>query len=94
MVDIIHHDPRDFERWMSRLARVDQRRILRKLHMLAHVGSALSMPSVRRLGGGLSELRVDKYRVYFTIEGDEAWILGHGTKDTQQRDIARARRRR
>lgn len=93
MVDVLHHDPREFERWMSRLSPIDRTRIAKKVHLLMYAGANLTMPNVRRLGNGLCELRVDKFRLYFTIEVDTARLLSYGSKDTQQRDIARARKR-
>ena len=53
------------------------------------------MGDVRRVGGGVSELRVDYgpgYRVYFIQRGRMLIILlCGGDKRTQRRDIARAR---
>ncbi len=51
------------------------------------------MPHVRRLGDDLCELRADKHRLYFVVVDDTAKFLAYGEKDTQQRDINRARRR-
>ena len=46
------------------------------------------------MGGGVSELRIDYgpgYRVYFAWQGETLVVLlAGGTKDAQQRDIARA----
>lgn len=51
---------------------------------------------VKAVGGGISELRIDHgpgYRVYFTQRGTTLVVLlAGGIKDTQQRDIERARR--
>lgn len=94
MVVISHHDFREYERWLARRSPIDRARILDKVLMLALVGPDLGLPNVRRLGGGLCELRIDKFRLYFVIESDTARLLAYGSKDTQQRDIARARRRR
>jgi putative addiction module killer protein len=46
------------------------------------------------VGEGISELRIDigpGYRVYFGQDGDEIILLCGGIKDTQQRDIKRAK---
>jgi putative component of toxin-antitoxin plasmid stabilization module len=51
------------------------------------------MPLVRFLGAGLHELRVSKFRVYFVYGPETLHVLAQGEKDTQVRDIARARRR-
>lgn len=51
--------------------------------------------SLKSLGGGLAECRIDwgpGYRVYLTMEGNALIILfGGGTKRRQEADIARAR---
>lgn len=51
------------------------------------------MPLVRRLDANLYEVRVNKYRLYFTVQGEVLWFLAYGDKATQQRDIERARGR-
>jgi putative addiction module killer protein len=91
-VDI--HDERAFERWLRSLGKAQQRRIVGKLYVVATLGGAKAgMPLVRSLGGGLYELRTAGLRVYF-IEIDQTMcVLAAGRKDTQVRDIARARRR-
>lgn len=70
------------------------------------VGRARILARIRRLGegnpgdhrnltGGVSELRIDVgpgYRVYYTRRGNELVILlVGGDKDTQQRDIDKAK---
>lgn len=54
-----------------------------------------NMSSVKGIGGGLGECRIDwgpGYRLYLAREGDFAIILfGGGTKKRQQVDIDRAR---
>lgn len=56
-------------------------------------GPALGMPLIRSLGGRLYELRVSTHRVYFVVTTDAMHVLASGNKDTQERDIDRARRR-
>lgn len=90
----IEHGNRDeYAKWMGRLSNPSAARVLAKLNLLALTGTNLQLPHVRRLGAGLCELRVDKYRLYFVVAGDTATFLAYGEKDTQQRDIQRARRR-
>jgi putative addiction module killer protein len=49
---------------------------------------------VRPAGGGISEMRIDYgpgYRLYYVQLGDNAVVLWGGDKDTQDRDIAKAK---
>ena len=93
VVEIAHRDPGEYRKWARRLGDADLRRVANKLRLLAEAGGALTMPHVRRMGGDLCELRADKHRLYFVIVDDTATFLAYGEKDTQQRDISRARRR-
>ncbi len=63
------------------------------LQLLEQLGPELRMPAVRRIDFDLHELRSGKYRLYFTWSSDGPLFVAYGEKDTQQRDIARARRR-
>lgn len=50
---------------------------------------------VRAVGGGISEMRIHHgpgYRLYFLRDADTVVLLCGGGKDSQQRDIERARR--
>ena len=51
---------------------------------------------VKPVGGGVSELRIDYgpgYRVYFKQRGEKlVLLLAGGTKDTQEADIAKAKK--
>ena len=82
-----------FDRWLRRLR--DRRAVNRIVARLlaaedGHLGD------VRSVGGGVSEMRIHHgpgYRIYFTTRRAELIVLlcgGH--KDTQRRDIQRARR--
>ncbi len=82
-----------FERWVRGLR--DRQAIARiniRLEMvsLGHVGDA------RSVGGGVSELRIHYgpgYRVYFARDGAEViMLLCGGDKDSQRRDIERAKK--
>jgi putative addiction module killer protein len=95
-MDIAHHDDAEFVKWYRRLGPVEQAKLTWQLDLLMAVGTALGMPHVRDLGDGLRELRVRvgrQPRLYFQIEGTMARMLTYGRKDTQQRDIGRARGR-
>lgn len=88
------HDERAFERWLASLAPERAGRVVEKLVYVAeHDGSRIGMPLVRGLGHGLHELRVAGLRRYFTERDGAITVLAAGRKDTQQLDIARARRR-
>lgn len=66
-------------------------RILRRIERMR----SGALGDVKPVGGGVSELRIHAgpgYRVYFCRQG-ERWVilLCGGDKDSQSRDIARAR---
>ena len=75
--------------------------IQRKIDQLVILGDEARLPLVRRLMPALYELRVDKYRLYFTFDDLEVnqgvergiYMLTYGEKDTQTRDIQRASER-
>ena len=82
-----------FDRWLSRLR--DRQAINRIVARLlaaedGHLGD------VRSVGGGVSEMRIQYgpgYRVYFIRRGAELIVLlCGGDKDSQHRDIERAKR--
>ena len=82
-----------FDRWLSRLRdRQAVHRIVARL-LAAEDGH---LRDVRRVGDGVSEMRIQYgpgYRVYFITQGAELIILlCGGDKDSQRRDIERARR--
>lgn len=83
----------EYDKWRSRLDESAQAVVTRRMELLVEHGIALGMPNVRRLVAGLYELRAGKYRLYFTVLGDTARFLTYGEKDTQTREIERARRR-
>ena len=67
-------------------------RIRKKLRSIADTGN---LGKCKRLGGGLSELKMDfgpGYRIYFgRIGKDTILLLRGGDKDSQNRDIPKAR---
>ena len=81
-----------YRRWFEKLrdrnakARIDAR--IRRI-------SLGNMGDVKRLGGNISELRIDYgpgYRVYFTQRGARVvLLLCGGDKSSQQSNVARAR---
>lgn len=90
MIEVV--ESATFKRWIRGLrdraavARINAR--LRNLS-LDNAGDA------RTVGGGLYEMRVHHgpgYRVYFLREAAMAVVLCGGDKDSQRRDIERARR--
>jgi putative addiction module killer protein len=92
-MEVEFHDARAFEKWLQSLDQQLAGRIVEKLRYVAEIGQSVGLPLVRRLGPGLHELRVDKYRVYITTRQGSLLVLAAGSKDSQARDIARARRR-
>ena len=82
-----------FDRWLGRLRdRQAVNRIVARL-LAAEDGH---LGDVRSVGGGVSEMRIQHgpgYRVYFITRGAELVILlCGGDKDSQRRDIERAKR--
>ena len=82
-----------FDRWLDGLTdRQAVNRIVARL-LAAEDGH---LGDVSPVGGGVSEMRIQQgpgYRVYFITRGAELIVLlCGGDKDSQQRDIERARR--
>jgi putative addiction module killer protein len=79
-----------FERWFDRLDDSTQARVTVALDRLERGNSS----AAKSVGAGVSELRMDfgpGYRVYFGRDGERLVILlGGGTKQHQQADIAKA----
>ena len=82
-----------FDRWLGRLR--DRQAVSRIVARLlaaedGHFGD------VRSVGGGVSEMRIQQgpgYRIYFITRGAEVVVLlCGGDKDSQRRDIERAKR--
>lgn len=93
-LEVVFHDEREFERWLRRTGGVNPGRIAGKVALVATQGGAIvGTPTVRSIGNGLHEIRVGVWRVYFVRRDGSLVILCAGSKDTQHRDIARARRR-
>ena len=88
------HNEREIEKWFRAIGRREGGRVAGKLALVADLGGAAAgMPLVRLLGSRLYEIRVSKFRVYFVETDEILTVLAAGEKDTQQRDIARARGR-
>lgn len=95
VVRVEFHDEREFRKWLRAIGGEAAARVVTKLEVLRDSGgSAIGMPLVRRIDPDLHELRVSKHRVYFTEAPSAIRVLAVGEKDTQDRDIERARRRR
>ena len=82
-----------FSKWLKALRDpLGRRGILRRL---ARIASTDNFGDHASVGDGVSELRIDVgpgYRVYYTIREKRAvWLLGGGDKDSQERDIKRAK---
>ena len=81
-----------FDRWLRRLR--DRRAVARIVARLLAVEDG-HLGDVRSVGGGVSEMRIQYgpgYRIYFTMRGAELIVLlCGGDKDSQRRDIERAR---
>ena len=82
-----------FDRWLGRLR--DRQAVDRIVARLVAAEDGY-LGDVRSVGGGMSEMRIQYvpgYRIYFITRGAELIILlCGGDKDSQRRDIERARR--
>jgi putative addiction module killer protein len=80
-----------FDRWLTELDSVARRRILTRLDRVR----AGNFGDCKSLGDGISELRIQfglGYRIYFMQRGPAIYLLLQGgDKDSQARDIERAR---
>lgn len=83
----IRHEERELGRWARKVSQTDLALIKRKVEMLRQHGLT-GLPLIRRLEARLYELRVGKYRLYFTVQDDRAYFLAYGDKDSQPRDIS------
>jgi putative addiction module killer protein len=85
------HGNSPFAKWFGRL---DPEAFARVTVALTRL-TAGYRGSCRSVGRGIHEYRVDfgpGYRVYFSVDGSRIILLCGGSKRTQARDIARARR--
>ena len=82
-----------FDRWLRRLR--DRRAVARIVSRLLAVEDG-HLGDVRPVGGGVSEMRIHHgpgYRIYYITRGTEVIVLlCGGDKNSQRRDIERARR--
>lgn len=92
-VDWQHYSSDEWTKWFRRIDVTMRGRIQRKIDRLLAHGPVLGMPLIRQLSADLYELRVDKYRLYFTVGENTIWFLAYGDKDSQRRDIQRAQER-
>jgi putative addiction module killer protein len=96
-MDLRFHDSREFQHWVLRLSTRDKANVTRAIQELAIATRPIPMPHGRRIDGDLHELRPSSgrssIRIYYRYEGSTAVILTTGRKDTQQRNIDRARGR-
>lgn len=82
-----------FSKWLKGLRDpIGRRGIVRRL---ARIASTDHFGDHAGVGDGVSELRIDfgpGYRVYYTIQGERVvLLLCGGDKDSQDRDIRRAK---
>ena len=94
-VRVEHRNPNEYRKGFARLSPDAQAFVAAEVELLA-VRWPVGMPRVRDLRGGLCELRISGFgglRLYFEVAEDVIAFVTYGRKDTQQRDIDRARRR-
>lgn len=88
---IKYSDKKNFEKWFDSLPADVAGAVLEKLRRLESGQKNL----LKSLGDGLYELRIFQrpgYRIYGTFASSTFVIIGYGTKDSQKRDIRRAKR--
>lgn len=82
-----------FGRWLDKLAPVTAARIDKYLRRMGQG----NLGDSKSVGSGIQELRIDYgpgYRIYYGRDGDRLIILlAGGSKRSQSRDIAEAKRR-
>jgi putative addiction module killer protein len=80
-----------FRRWLTGLRDAEGRAVIRtRLNRVA----AGNLANCRSVGGGVHELKINfgpGYRVYFGVDGNVVVLLNGGDKDSQSRDIQRAK---
>jgi putative addiction module killer protein len=91
MVQVVETET--FSKWLEGLRDpLGRRAVLRRIGRIA---STENFGDHARVGDGVSELRVDVgpgYRVYYTSRGEQVvLLLCGGDKDSQERDIRRAK---
>ncbi len=90
MIEILQTD--DYEKWFRKLR---DKQAKSRIQIRIKRFSMSNPGDMRRLGGKVSELRIDYgpgYRVYFYLADSEtAVLLLGGDKSTQRQDIERAR---
>lgn len=92
-MEIQFHKEREFEKWIGGLGPDDSAKVAHLLDILEEAEQPLGMPQGKDLKDGLWELRASGPRVYYMVNEGTALVLNQGRKDTQQRDIALARKR-
>jgi len=87
----------EVDEWLLKLSARDAARARLYLELLAEQGSALSMPYVRSLGGGLRELRFhlrdEQRRIIFWIAPDRRIVLlttFRKQRQSERREVERA----
>ena len=82
-----------FDRWLKRLR---DRQAVNRIVVRLLAAEDGHLGDVNSVGGGVSEMRIQHgpgYRIYFVMRGAKLIVLlCGGDKDSQRRDIARAKR--
>ena len=80
-----------FDRWLDGLR--DKQAVTRIIARLRRVELG-HLGDIRNVGHGILEMRIyhrPGYRIYFVRQGKDLFLLTGGVKDSQMRDIRRAR---
>ena len=93
-MEIVHLDERRYWKWLDKLDRTRRGAVMRRIDSLRQYGLEIGMPTIRRLFGGVWEVRSPLgERMYFTVIDGVAVFVAYGNKDTQLRDTVVAQRR-
>ncbi|MAZ77557.1 MAG: hypothetical protein CMF39_02660 [Legionellaceae bacterium] len=82
------------ETWLDKLDNTQLKSVAKELCLLEMCGNELKLPHSKSLGRSLFELRERKFglRIYYAFnETQDIVLLVAGNKQTQQRDIRKAR---
>lgn len=82
------------ESWLDDLSAEHLKSIGKEIYLLGHCGNQLKLPHSKSLGDGIFELRERRFgiRLYYCFQKNNSVLILHGgNKDSQGKDIQKAR---